>query len=89
MNDIHSNSLAGCRAILIGAKLQAGTLNEVKESVQELRQLAETAHIEVLCEHIQSLPKPSPTFFIGKGKVEELKSLIGEMEADSLVFDVS
>jgi len=89
MYDIHSNSLAGCRAILIGAKLQTGTLNEVKESVQELRQLAETAHIEVLCEHIQSLPKPSPTFFIGKGKVEELKSLISEMEADSVAFDVS
>ena len=75
------------RAILIGVKLRNNLMHETEESIQELRQLAETAGIEVVCETIQSRNMPNPTYFIGEGKVEELKPLVEELEADAIIFD--
>ena len=75
------------RAILIGVKLRDNLMHETEESLQELRQLAETAGIEVVCETIQSRNMPNPTYFIGEGKVEELKPLVEELDADAIIFD--
>ena len=75
------------RAILIGVKLRGNLMQEAEESLQELRQLAETAGIEVVCETIQPRNAPNPTYFIGEGKVEELKPLIEELYADAIIFD--
>ena len=60
---------------------------ETEESIHELRQLTETAGIEVVCETIQARNVPNPTYFIGEGKVEELKEIVDELEADAIVFD--
>lgn len=75
------------RAILIGVKLRNNLMHETEESLQELRQLAETAGIEVVCETIQPRNMPNPTYFIGEGKVEELKPLVEELDADAIIFD--
>ena len=75
------------RAILVGVKLRNNQMHETEESLQELRQLAETAGIEVVCETIQPRNMPNPTYFIGEGKVEELKPLTEELEADAIIFD--
>ena len=75
------------RAILIGVKLRGNLMQEAEESLQELRQLTETAGIEVVCETIQPRNAPNPTYFIGEGKVEELKPLIEELNADAIIFD--
>ena len=75
------------RAILIGVKLRNNLMHEAEESLQELQQLAETAGIEVVYETIQSRNAPNPTYFIGEGKVEELKPLVEELDADAIIFD--
>lgn len=75
------------RAILIGVKLRNNLMHDTEESLQELQQLAETAGIEVVCETIQARNTPNPTYFIGEGKVEELKPLIEELDADAIIFD--
>ena len=75
------------RAILIGIKLRDNSMPETEESLQELRQLAETAGIAVVYETIQSRNMPKPTYFIGEGKVEELKPLVEELNADAVIFD--
>ncbi len=75
------------RAILVGVTLRDSLLHETEESLQELRQLTETAGIEVVCETIQARNVPNPTYFIGEGKVEELKAIVEELEADVIVFD--
>lgn len=75
------------RAILVGVKLRDATMHETEESVLELRQLTETAGIEAVCETIQPRNVPNPTYFIGEGKVEELKTLAAELEADAIIFD--
>lgn len=75
------------RAILVGVKLRNAMMHETEESLQELRQLTETAGIEVVCETIQPRNVPNPTYFIGEGKVEELKSVAAELDADAIIFD--
>ena len=75
------------RAILIGVTLRDSMLHETEESLQELRQLTETAGIEVVCETIQARNAPNPTYYIGEGKVEELKAVVEELEADVVIFD--
>jgi GTP-binding protein HflX len=75
------------RAILVGVKLRDALMHETEESLQELRQLTETAGIEVVCETIQSRNVPNPTYFIGEGKVEELKDVVAELDADAIIFD--
>ena len=75
------------RAILVGVKLRDTLMHETEESIQELRQLTETAGIKVVCETIQSRNMPNSTYFIGEGKVEEIKPLIEELDADAIIFD--
>jgi GTP-binding protein HflX len=75
------------RAILVGVKLRNTPMHETEESLQELQQLTETAGIEVVCETIQSRNMPNPTYFVGEGKIEELKPLIEELNADAIIFD--
>ncbi len=75
------------RAILVGVKLRDTLMHETEESLSELRQLTETAGIQAVCETIQSRNLPNPTYFIGAGKVEELKTLVTELEADAIIFD--
>ncbi len=75
------------RAILVGVKLRDNLIHETEESLQELRQLTETAGIKVVCETIQPRNVPNPTYFIGEGKVEELKGVVEELEADVIIFD--
>ncbi len=75
------------RAILVGIKLRNNLMHETEESLQELQELAETAGIEVVCTTIHPRNAPNPTYFIGGGKVEELKPLIEELDADAIIFD--
>ncbi len=75
------------RAIVVGVNLRNTLMHETEESLQELQQLAETAGIEVVYETVQPRNTPNPTYFIGEGKVEELKPLVEEFEADAVIFD--
>ena len=58
-----------------------------EDSIDELKQLADTAGAMVVGSFIQKRPKPDPAFFIGKGKVQEL-ALFGQQEdVDLCIFD--
>ncbi|WP_068617400.1 GTPase HflX [Paenibacillus tuaregi] len=68
--------------------------NEVKRSgvnsehsLNELVQLAETAGVEVADVIVQNKETPDSRWFIGKGKVEELKAAIDALEANTAIFD--
>ncbi|MGD9901341.1 MAG: GTPase HflX [Spirochaetales bacterium] len=55
----------------------------------ELKSLTETMGAEVVGKLIQNRQKPDPAFVIGKGKVEELKALIKELDATLVIFDTA
>ncbi|MGM1044707.1 MAG: GTPase HflX [Bacillota bacterium] len=56
-------------------------------SLQELVQLAETAGVQVLEVITQNRETPDSKWFIGKGKVEELRMAIDGLEANTAIFD--
>jgi GTPase len=75
------------RAILVAAPSKALSNNEVDEHVEELGRLADTAGAEIVGTLRQWLDAPHPKYYIGEGKVQELKELIQATRATLVVFD--
>jgi GTP-binding protein HflX len=73
-------------AILAGVGLQKDAV-PVEESLEELRLLAQTAGAQVAGDIIQHRQTPDIRYFIGKGKVEEIKPLIARFNANLLIMD--
>lgn len=74
------------RAVLVGVEWRQSSW-PVGRSLDELERLADTAGAIVVGRLTQRLERPVPKSFIGSGKVEELKSLVGRLEADVVIFD--
>lgn len=58
-----------------------------EHSLQELVSLAETAGVEVLTTLTQNKESVDTKWFIGKGKVEELRAIAEELGATTAIFD--
>jgi len=71
------------RAIIVGLQLK----EDISYSMDELEGLAEADGVEVIGRVVQSLEKPNTATLIGKGKVEELREMCANMEADTVIFD--
>jgi GTP-binding protein HflX len=74
------------RVLLIGLWGQ-NTLLDAENSLRELAALAETAGSEVLDGLLQRRIKPDPATYLGKGKAEELRQLVVESGADTVIAD--
>lgn len=79
------------RAILVGLESAAGRIvkgkSEGERSLEELRELAQTANVEVLHKVLQKRSLQDSAYYIGKGKVEELNLLRQALNANMLIFD--
>lgn len=58
-----------------------------EDSLEELKQLADTAGAEVVAKFSQKRPKPDPAFFVGKGKIQELALFVQQENIDLCIFD--
>ncbi|MCK4377270.1 MAG: GTPase HflX [Actinomycetia bacterium] len=75
------------KAILVGIKLPYQTLDQVKESLKELANLALTSGAEVLGELVQIRNRYDSRYLIGLGKVEELAETVNVLNANMVIFD--
>jgi GTP-binding protein HflX len=75
------------KAILVGVKLPGVSSFLVQDLLAELKLLAETAGAEVVDTVVQERKKLDPAFFVGRGKVKEIKEISQEKEANLIVFD--
>ena len=72
----------------MGVELKQGRpLLPVKDSLDELTRLAETAGIDVVGQTFQRFDHPDSATYIGTGKVEEVKMLVDELDATVIIFD--
>jgi GTP-binding protein HflX len=62
------------KAVLIGILQPSDSLMALKESLEELKELSETAGAFILDSIIQRRKEIDPKYFIGKGKVKQIKS---------------
>ena len=76
------------RALLVTVKIDfnKGTW-DVLEREQELKELAKTAGADVVKEEIVVRHEVTPDLYIGKGKAEELASIVFEKRAQLVVFN--
>jgi GTP-binding protein HflX len=74
------------RVVLVGVWTE-GTAEDAENSLKELAELARTAGSEVLDGLIQRRQTPDPATFIGRGKVEELRSVVVSTGADTVICD--
>ncbi len=63
------------------------SLLPVEDSLDELTRLADTAGIDVVGQAIQRINNPNSATYIGSGKVQEVKLLVDELQADVVIFD--
>jgi GTP-binding protein HflX len=74
------------RVVLVGV-WTTGTLAEAENSLVELARLAETAGSLVLDALIQRRDRPDPATYIGSGKAKELRDIVEEHGADTVICD--
>jgi GTP-binding protein HflX len=73
---------------LIGAPRKGSEeIAQVEEHLDELTRLADTAGATVIGRTFQRIESPSPTFYLGQGKVEELKDVLAAAGATLVLFD--
>jgi GTP-binding protein HflX len=75
------------RIILVAVTLPDRTDDETQESLDELAQLIDTAGADEVARITQRRDAPDSTYYIGKGKAEELKELCLALDSDTVVFD--
>jgi GTP-binding protein HflX len=75
------------KVIAVGMVLRDRSHEMVREHLEELAQLIETAGGEVVGTVVANRPSPDPATWIGKGKVEEIAALAGSLKADLIIFD--
>jgi GTP-binding protein HflX len=73
---------SGERAVLVHLALHSG-----QEDLFELKELAKSAGTDPVYVVTGSRKKPDPKYFIGKGKLEELKGVIEAYQADIVLFN--
>jgi GTP-binding protein HflX len=75
------------RAILVGWGGKRRTRADAEGSLEELKELARTAGVEVLDATLQMRSNPDPRYFIGEGKLQELLLHSMQLMASMIVFD--
>lgn len=89
-NTLYSNDEENERAILVavdkGGRVIDGR-SEGERLLDELEELATTAGAEVVGKVLQKKEAPDTTFYIGKGKLEEIILMAQAEDVDMLIFD--
>ena len=75
------------RTVLVGAPLKTLDERVVLEHLEELTRLTDTAGGQVVDVVRQWIDKPHPRFYIGQGKVDELRERVTAESADLVIFD--
>ena len=76
------------RALLVGAPRKGSRdAAQVDEHLDELARLADTAGAQVAGRVVQTLAAPAPDFYVGRGKVDEIRGRMADLSASILLFD--
>jgi GTP-binding protein HflX len=75
------------RVFLVGLELKSGDSAAVRESMDELAELAQTAGGEVVGDGVQKVESPNAATYIGKGKAAEFAKFCKTNDVDTVIFD--
>ncbi len=72
---------------LVGLELKSGEALDVRDSLDELAELASTIGALVVGDGTQKLDRPNPSTFIGAGKAAEFAAFCRDNAVDTVIFD--
>ncbi len=79
------------RALLVGLNITSTARKiddiDINESMEELKELAKAAGAEVVGSLIQNKQTRDAAFYVGKGKVEEIKAYVNSLDATVVIFN--
>src|SRR5437763_10572790 len=75
------------RALLIGLEKQGVSKWDLHDSLEELRELANSAGAEVVDTVTQKLQKPTAPYYIARGKAESIKESCQDQHVTSVIFN--
>jgi GTP-binding protein HflX len=75
------------RALLIGLEQEGVSKWDLRDSMEELRELASSAGAQVVDSVTQKLQKPTAPYYIGRGKAESIKESFQNQQVTSVIFD--
>ena len=75
------------KIVLVAVTMPDRTDDETQDSLDELARLIDTAGADEVARITQRRASPDSAYYIGKGKVEELKELCLALDSDTVVFD--
>jgi len=75
------------KIVLVGVALGDTPADDVDASLDELSLLVDTAGADEVARVVQRRDAPDPTYYVGKGKAEELREVSVEVDSDTVVFD--
>ena len=75
------------RIVVVGVTFPGSDDDTTDASLDELTALIDTAGADVVARIVQKRDHPDHTWFVGKGKAQELRELCLEVDADTVVFD--
>ncbi|ARK21449.1 GTPase HflX [Sporosarcina ureae] len=73
------------KAVIVGVHEQKDLHFEY--AMEELKNLAEAIDVEVVGEVSQNLERKNPSTYIGKGKIDEIRDIYEDAEANLLIFN--
>lgn len=74
------------RVLIVGVDYDNESI-DIENSLDELEELVKAAGGEVVSRVIQRVDRINPTFFIGSGKVNEIKNYCEELDIPTIVFN--
>ncbi|MBT8196623.1 MAG: GTPase HflX [Bacteroidia bacterium] len=74
-------------AVLVSVISKEQNAVQVKEYLEELQFLAETAGARTKKQYTQSLTRPDPKTYVGSGKLHEIHTYVEDNEIDMVIFD--
>ena len=87
MKDFIISEAQSEKAVLVGLITPQQNEQKVKEYLDELAFLADTAGVEAVKNFTQKLDGPNSVTFVGAGKLQEIKEFVVENELVIVIFD--
>lgn len=87
MRDFIITDVKSEEAVLVGLITRTQTEEQVKEYLDELEFLSETAGVRPVKRFVQRLESAHSVTFVGKGKLEEIRLYVEEHEIGLVIFD--